>query len=418
MNSKDIIEAFSYVAKEKNIDKNNLSGIIEEIFMSMIVKKYGEDYQDNFSTIVNMDRGEIEIFHEKTVVDNVKDHIVEIAVKDAIKIDDTLVVGDMYIDIIDPSIFGRRLIAHAKQHLAQKIKDIEKESVYNEFINKINNIYSGYVHQIQRDRIFITDNDKIEIIIPKSEQIYNDHFRRGEQIRGLIKSVDFYPGRSPEIIMSRTDNKFLEKLFELEVPEIEDGIIEIKKISRAPGDRSKVVVFSSDRRIDAVGACVGMKGSRIQSIVRELNGEKIDIINWSEQAPIMLSRALSPVKPIDLYIDEKDKYALAIFKDEDLAMAIGRNGANLRLSQEVTGYTINAKSETDYLKDKSVDISGIEGITDKIKNILIENNIINTKIFFDTSEEELLKMKGLGAKTLEKLKISINDSLKSPINNE
>ena len=233
MNSKDIIEAFTYVAKEKNIEKNNLSSIIEEIFTSMIVKKYGEEYEENFSTIVNMDRGEIEIFHEKTVVDNVKNTITEISVKDAIKTDDTLVVGDMYIDIINPDVFGRRLIAHAKQHLAQKIKDIEKESVFNDFINKIDNIYSGYVHQIQRDRIFITDNDKIEIIIPKSEQIYNDHFKRGEQIRGLIKSVDFNTGRSPEIIMSRTDNKFLEKLFELEVPEIEDGIIEIKKISRS-----------------------------------------------------------------------------------------------------------------------------------------------------------------------------------------
>ena len=416
MNSKDIIEAFTYVAKEKNIEKNNLSSIIEEIFTSMIVKKYGEEYEENFSTIVNMDRGEIEIFHEKIVVDNVKNNITEISVKDAIKTDDTLVVGDMYIDIIDPSVFGRRLVAHAKQHLAQKIKDIEKESVYNEFINKIDHIYSGHVHQIQRDRIFITDNDKIEIIIPKSEQIYNDHFKRGEQIRGLIKSVDFFPGRSPEIIMSRTDNKFLEKLFELEVPEIEDGIIEIKKISRSPGDRSKVIVFSSDRRIDAVGACVGMKGSRIQSIVRELNGEKIDIISWSEQPAIILSRALSPVKPVDLYIDEKDKYALAIFKDEELAMAIGKNGSNLRLSQEVTGYTITAKSETEYLKEKSVNISDIDNISEKIKNILIENDITDSNKFFDTPEEDLLELKGLGAKTLEKINTSISDHLKLSLN--
>ena len=319
----------------------------------------------------------------------------------------------MFIDIINPDIFGRRLIAHAKQHLAQKIKDIEKESIYNEFVSKVDNIYSGYVHQIQRDRIFITDNDKIEIIIPKTEQIYNDHFKRGEQIRGLIKTVEFYPGRSPEIIMSRTDNKFLEKLFELEVPEIEDGIIEIKKISRAPGDRSKVIVYSSDRRIDAVGACVGMKGSRIQSIVRELNGEKIDIINWSEQPAIILSRALSPVKPIDLYIDEKDKYALAIFKDEDLAMAIGRNGSNLRLSQEVTGYTITAKSETEHLKDKKVDISSIKDLSDKFKTILIENNITDSTILFETEDEDLLKLKGLGVKTVDKIKNIVTEYLKS-----
>ncbi len=412
MNSKDIIEAFTYVAKEKNIEKNNLAGIIEELFTSMIVKKYGEDYEDCFSTIVNMDRGEIEIFHEKMVVDNLKDDIREISVKDAIKTDDTLIVGDMFIDIIDPSIFGRRLIAHAKQHLAQKIKDIEKESVYNEFINKIDNIYSGYVHQIQRDRIFITDNDKIEIIIPKSEQIYNDHFKRGEQIRGLIKTVDFNPGRSPEIIMSRTDNKFLEKLFELEVPEIEDGIIEIKKISRAPGDRSKVIVYSSDRRIDAVGACVGMKGSRIQSIVRELNGEKIDIINWSDQPAIILSRALSPVKPIDLYIDEKDKYALAIFNDDDLAMAIGRNGSNLRLSQDVTGYTITAKSETDHMKDKKVYIKDISDLSDKLKSLLIENDIDDSNKLFEVEDQVLLEIKGLGSKTIDKIKDIVTEYLK------
>ena len=413
MNSKDIIEAFSYVAQEKNIEKTYLAGIIEEIFNSMILKKYGEEYESSFSTIVNMDRGEIEIFHEKKVVNVVDNNVTEISIEDAIKDDNTLIVGDVYIDIIDPSIFGRRLIAHAKQHLAQKIKDIEKESIYNEFKNKIHNIYSGYVHQIQRDRIFITDNDKIEIILPKNEQIFNDHFKRGDQIRGLIKSVDFVPGKSAEIIMSRTDNMFLEKLFELEVPEIEDGIIEIKKISRAPGDRSKVVVFSSDRRIDAVGACVGMKGSRIQSIVRELNGEKIDIINWSDQPALMISRALSPVKPIDLYIDENKLYALAIFKDDDLAMAIGRNGSNLKLSQNITGYTITAKSETDHMKSKKISISDLKTLSEKYKNLLIDNEIIDTTVYLDKSEDELLEIKGLGPKTVEKINEIINNELKS-----
>ena len=413
MNSKDIIEAFTYVAKEKNVEKTYLTSIIEEIFTSMIVKKYGEEYEANFSTIVNMERGEIEIFHEKEVVDIVKDEVTQISVQDAIKTDNTLVVGDMYIDIVNPDIFGRRLIAHAKQHLSQKIKDIEKESIFSNFKNKINTIYSGYVHQIQRDRIFVTDINKTEIVLPKSEQIYNDHFKRGEQIRGLIKDVDFSPGRSPEIIMSRTNNTFLERLFELEVPEIEDGIIEIKKISRAPGDRSKIVVYSSDRRIDAVGACVGMKGSRIQSIVRELNGEKIDIINWSEQPAILISRALSPVKPIDLYIDEDDLYALAIFEDDDLAMAIGRNGSNLKLTQAVTGYTITAKSESEHLESKSIDIDAIDGLSDKYKSIFKENNINTSKDFFATANEDLLALKGIGEKTLDKISETINKQLKS-----
>ena len=413
MDSKQIIEAFTLLSKDKNVEKTYLSSIIEDIFESMLLKKYGEENEDIFSIIVNMDRGDIEIFHEKIVVDVVKDEVTEISIEDAIKTDDTLVVGEMYIDIINPDSFGRRLISHAKQHLSTRIKDIEKESIYNDFNNKIDTIYSGYVHQIQRDRIFVTDNDKIEIILPKSEQIYNDHFKRGDQIRGLIKSVDLKFGKSPEIIMSRTSNTFLQKLFELEVPEIEDGIIEIKNIARAPGDRSKIVVYSSDRRIDAVGACVGMKGSRIQSVVRELNGEKIDIINYSEQPALIISRALSPAKPIDLYIDENKKLAVAIFNDDELAIAIGRNGSNLKLTESVTGYTIDAKSESQHSLSKNIKIKDLKEISEKFKNLLIDNNIKETSEFFKADKEVLLELKGLGEKTLEKLILNIKDELKN-----
>ena len=413
MDSKQIIEAFTLLSKDKNVEKTYLTSIIEDIFKSMLLKKYGEENEDIFSIIVNMERGDIEIFHEKIVVDVVKDEVTEISIEDAIKTDDTLVVGEMYIDIINPDSFGRRLISHAKQHLSTRIKDIEKESIYNDFNNKINTIYSGYVHQIQRDRIFVTDNNKIEIILPKSEQIYNDHFKRGDQIRGLIKSVDLKFGKSPEIIMSRTSNTFLQKLFELEVPEIEDGIIEIKNIARAPGDRSKIVVYSSDRRIDAVGACVGMKGSRIQSVVRELNGEKIDIINYSEQPALIISRALSPAKPIDLYIDENKKLAVAIFNDDELAIAIGRNGSNLKLTESVTGYTIEAKSESQHSLSKNVKIKDLKDISEKFKNLLIDNKIKETSEFFNTDKEVLLELKGLGEKTLEKLTLNIKEELKN-----
>ena len=412
MDSKQIIEAFTLLSKDKNVEKTYLASIIEDIFKSMLLKKYGEENEDIFSIIVNMERGDIEIFHEKLVVDVVKDEVREISIEDAIKTDDTLITGEMYIDIINPDSFGRRLISHAKQHLSTRIKDIEKESIYNDFNNKIDSIYSGYVHQIQRDRIFVTDNNKIEIILPKTEQIYNDHFKRGDQIRGLIKSVDLKFGKSPEIIMSRTSNIFLQKLFELEVPEIEDGIIEIKNIARAPGDRSKIVVFSSDRRIDAVGACVGMKGSRIQSVVRELNGEKIDIINFSEQPALIISRALSPAKPIDLYIDENKKIAVAIFNDDELAMAIGRNGSNLKLTESVTGYTIEAKSESQHSLSKSLNINDLSNLTDKFKKLLIENNINDTTTFLKTEKDVLLSLKGLGEKTLEKITLSIKDELK------
>jgi len=413
LDSKQIIEAFTLLSKDKNVEKTYLTSIIEDIFKSMLLKKYGEENEDIFSIIVNMERGDIEIFHEKIVVDVVKDEVTEISIEDAIKTDDTLVVGEMYIDIINPDSFGRRLISHAKQHLSTRIKDIEKESIYNDFNNKINTIYSGYVHQIQRDRIFVTDNNKIEIILPKSEQIYNDHFKRGDQIRGLIKSVDLKFGKSPEIIMSRTSNTFLQKLFELEVPEIEDGIIEIKNIARAPGDRSKIVVYSSDRRIDAVGACVGMKGSRIQSVVRELNGEKIDIINYSEQPALIISRALSPAKPIDLYIDENKKLAVAIFNDDELAIAIGRNGSNLKLTESVTGYTIEAKSESQHSLSKNVKIKDLKDISEKFKNLLIDNKIKETSEFFNTDKEVLLELKGLGEKTLEKLTLNIKEELKN-----
>ncbi len=412
MDSKQIIEAFTLLSKDKNVEKTYLSSIIEDIFKSMLLKKYGEENEGIFSIIVNMERGDIEIFHEKIVVDVVKDEVTEISIEDAIKTDDTLVVGEMYIDIINPDSFGRRLISHAKQHLSTRIKDIEKESIYNDFNNKVDSIYSGYVHQIQRDRIFVTDNDKIEIILPKSEQIYNDHFKRGDQIRGLIKSVDLKFGKSPEIIMSRTSNTFLQKLFELEVPEIEDGIIEIKNIARAPGDRSKIVVYSSDRRIDAVGACVGMKGSRIQSVVRELNGEKIDIINYSEQPALIISRALSPAKPIDLYIDENKKLAVAIFNDDELAIAIGRNGSNLKLTESVTGYTIDAKSESQHSLSKNIKIKDLNSISEKFKSLLIDNKIKETSEFFNTDKEVLLELKGLGEKTLEKLILNIKDELK------
>ena len=402
MDSKQIVEAFKILAKEKNIEKENLSSIIEELFTSLLMKKYGEENIDNFSVIINMDKGDVEIYHEKNVVETVVDELTEISLSDAKKIDKTLELDELCIEVVDPSIFGSRVINTAKQHLSQKIKDIEKQSIYEKFITKSKEIYTGYVHQIQRDRIFIVDEDKIELILPKSEQIPSDRFRRGEQVRGIIKSVD-YTIRGPEIILSRSDNEFLERLFELEVPEIEDGIIEVKKISRVPGDRSKIVVYSSDRRIDAVGACVGMKGSRIQSIVRELNGEKIDIINWSDQPEILISRALSPAKPIDLYIDEEKSYALAVFDDDEINRAIGKEGANIRLTKSVTEFNIDVIKKSDYLKNKAVKINDLTTLTDKHKNILIDNGLDDTKQFLDTSKEDLLKFKGLGEKTLEKI---------------
>tara|TARA_Y100001970_G_scaffold42776_1_gene53239 strand:- start:8364 stop:9602 length:1239 start_codon:yes stop_codon:yes gene_type:complete len=410
VNSKDIIDAFTYVANEKGIDKVSLTAIIEDIFLTLISKKFGEDNEDKFSVIVNMDRGEIEIFQEKDVVDEIKDINNEILLSDALKIDKTLSVGDICIDILDPGTFGRRLINTAKHHLLNKIKDVEKKSVYDEFVNKVHDIYSGYVHQIQRNRIFITDENKNELILPRSGQIPNDRYKRGQQIRGLIDSVE-YSVKGLEIVLSRTSNIFLKRLFELEVPEIDDGIIEIKAISREPGERSKVVVFSSDRRIDAVGACVGMKGNRIQSIVRELNGEKIDIINWSDKPEILISRALAPANPINLLIDEEKPYAVAIFEDDDLAIAIGSNGQNIKLASDVTEYTIDVIKKSDYESNQEVALSSIEGLSDKIINLLSDNGIKTSKDFLAAEEETLLEIKGFGEKTCDKVREIIKEGL-------
>ncbi len=410
MNSKDIIDAFTYVANEKGIDKVSLTAIIEDIFLTLISKKFGEDNEEKFSVIVNMDRGEIEIFQEKIVVEKIQDSNNEILLKDALKIDNSMTVGEVCIDILDPSTFGRRLINTAKHHLLNRIKDVEKKSVYDEFVNKVHDIYSGYVHQIQRNRIFIADENKNELILPRSGQIPNDRYKRGQQIRGLIDSVE-YSTKGLEIILSRTSNIFLKRLFELEVPEIDDGIIEIKSISREPGERSKVVVFSSDRRIDAVGACVGMKGNRIQSIVRELNGEKIDIINWSEKPEILISRSLAPANPINLLIDEEKPYAVAIFEDEDLAIAIGSNGQNIKLASDVTGYTIDVIKKSEYESNQEIDLNSIDGLSDKIVNILSDNNINTSKDFLTKDKDELLKVKGFGEKTYDKTKDIIKDSI-------
>ena len=412
MNSKEIIDAFTYVANEKGIDKTSLTAIIEDIFLTLISKKFGEENEEKFSVIVNMDRGEIEIFQEKLVVEKIQDENNEIILNDALKIDNTMTVGEICIDILDPSIFGRRLINTAKYQLLTKIKDVEKKSVYDEFINKVHDIYSGYVHQIQRNRIFIADENKTELILPRSGQIPNDRYRRGQQVRGLIESVE-YSTKGLEIILSRTSDIFLKRLFELEVPEIDDGIIEIKSISREPGERSKVVVFSSDRRIDAVGACVGMKGNRIQSIVRELNGEKIDIINWSDKPEILISRSLAPANPINLLIDEEKPYAVAIFEDDELAIAIGSNGQNVKLASDVTGYTIDIIKKSEYETNQAIDLSSIKNLSDKIIKLLSENNIKTSKDFLIAEADTLLDIKGFGEKTYEKVKQIIQEAIAS-----
>ena len=343
MINREIVEAFSAVAMEKNIDRRSLADIIKGIFETMILKKY--DTLDGFDVIVNLDKGEIEIYRLKTIVKEVTDPDIESLVEEAKEVETDLNVGDEFIEIIDIDTFGRRLIASAKQNFVQRIKDAEKEIVMDEYKDRLGEVIIGDVYQERRRDVYIMVG-KTEVILPEREQIPGERYRRGNSIRAVINAVESTM-HGPEIIVSRASSEFLERLFEIEVPEIFDGIVEIKTVARIAGDRSKIAVISNDKRIDPVGACVGMKGIRIQSIVRELNNEKIDIIPWSDNPLIYIQRALSPAKPISTEIDEERKKATIIVPDEEYALAIGKNGQNITLSNQLTGYEIEVFRESD-----------------------------------------------------------------------
>jgi N utilization substance protein A len=407
---REIIESFSAIAREKNIDRTHLGSIMEELFLTLIQKKYGEEYT-NFSVIVNMDKGTIEIYQEKTVIKEVTNPVIEISLDEAQQVEPDLEVGDPFIEIIDPTDFGRRLISTAKQFLSQRIREIEKQSVFDEYQQLVGTIATGDIHQVRRDNVYI-NIDKVELRLPRTEQIPSERYRRGATIRALIKSVDM-TAKGPDIVVSRADNDFLIRLFEMEVPEIEDHIIEIKRVARAPGDRSKIVVYSHDRRIDAVGACVGMRGSRIQSIVRELNGEKIDIINFSEQPEILVSRSLSPAKPVNLLIMEDRPYIMAVFSDEELPTAIGRNGQNIALASEVTGYTIDAVKQSEYEgpKRRTIYLDELEGLRKTQVEVLAQADIHTADEFLDSTAEDILALKGFGPKTYEKVHATISQAV-------
>lgn len=397
----EIIEAFKEIAKEKNLDKESLVEIIENTFYFMIKKKFGTT--ENFDVIVNMEKGEIEIYNSKLIVEKVENPNTEIDLKTAKKYEPDLEVGEMFVEIIDPESFGRRLIISAKQNLTQKIREAEKEIVYDQFKNRVGEIIIGDVSQINRDEIFIS-YDKLEVTFPKKEQIYNERYRRGDSIRVIIKEVAKTP-RGPEIIVSRVDPRFLIRLFEIEVPEIYDGIIEIKSVVREPGDRAKVAVISNDKRIDPVGACVGMKGVRIQSIVKELNNEKIDIINWSEDPEVFISQALSPSKPISVTVNREDKSARAIIPDDQISLAIGKGGQNIRLASELVGYKIEPVKQSDLFKkdEEKIDIRMIDKLSLNLQNKLIEHGFDTADKVLDAGKDVLVKIPGIGNKKAEKI---------------
>ena len=406
MINKELVEVFSEIAREKNVERSELGSIIESLFLHLVERERGE--ASNCSVIVNLDKGEFEIYVEKMIVEDVEDPVMEITLEEISEVDsemaNDLSVGDSYIEIIDPMIFGRRMIHVAKQFFSQKLQDVEKKYIYEDYANRIGEIVIGTVHQIQRDNIFV-NIEYAELRMPRKELIQSERYRRGDTIRAVIKSVEITT-RGPDIIISRSDNHFLYKMFEMEVPEIEDGVIEIRSIARYPGERAKIIVQSHDRRIDPVGACVGMRGSRIQAIVRELNNEKIDIVNFSEQPEVLISRALSPAKPLDLYIDDDRNYCIAIFDDDDLEMAIGRRGVNINLASNVTGYKIDAFGKNEYEQkqaEQNTLLSDIENVPVRSIKPLKENDILSISDLMNSSEEKLLDIKGISEKSLEKI---------------
>ena len=406
MVNRELIEVFSEIAREKNVERSELGSIIEGLFLHLVERERGDS--SNCSVIVNLDKGEFEIYVEKNIVDDVEDPVMEITLEEISQVDsdmaNDLEIGDTYVEIIDPMIFGRRMIHMAKQFFSQRLQDVEKKYIYEDYANRVGEIVIGTVHQLQRDNVFV-NIDHAELRMPRKEQIKTERYRRGDSIRAVIKSVEI-TSRGPDIVISRSDNHFLYKMFEMEVPEIEDSIIEITSIARNPGERAKIIVRSNDRRIDPVGACVGMRGSRIQAIVRELNNEKIDIVNYSEQSEILISRALSPANPLDLYIDDDRKYCIAIFDDDDLELAIGRGGVNVNLASKVTEYRIDAFGKKEYERkqvEQETLLSEIDKMPKRAIKPLEENEIKTVSELLNSDEEKLLDIKGISEASLEKI---------------
>ena len=402
MINRELIDVFSEIAREKNVDRSELGSIIEQLFLHLVERDRGDS--SNCSVIVNLDKGELEIYAERDIVDDLMDPVLEITLEEALKLapGENFQVGETFVEVIDPTIFGRRLVTAAKQFFSQRLQDVEKRYVYEDYSQRIGEIVVGTVRQIQRDNIYI-NIDQAELLMPRREQIITERHHRGDTLRAIVKSVEV-TNHGPEIVISRTDNHFLYKLFEMEVPEIEDGIIDIQAIARQPGDRSKIIVRSNDRRIDPVGACVGMRGSRIQAIVRELNNEKIDIVNFSEQPEVLISRALSPAAPLDLYIDEDDKYCVALFNDDELEFAIGRGGVNINLASRITNYRIDAFGKKEYdrnQKQQATPLVEIPDFTSVKAKLLNAAGIVTISDLLNADEKEILAIDGFGEKTLE-----------------
>ncbi len=402
MEQLNLVETFSEFKEFKNIDRETMMIILEDVFKHMLIKRFGT--ADNFDIIVNIDKGDLEIWRYRTIVedDKLEDEYTEVPFSEAIKIEPDFEPGEELSEEIKLEGFGRREILSIRQNLISKIQEYEKNNIFLKYKEKIGEIIAGEVYQVWKKEILVLDDENIELILPKSEQIPSDFYRKGDTIRAVVSKVEM-KNNTPFIILSRTSEVFLERLFEAEVPEVYDGLISIRKIVRVPGERAKIAVESYDDRIDPVGACVGMKGSRIHGIVRELKNENIDVINYTTNPSLFIQRALSPAKVSSITIEEENKKADVFMKSDQVSLAIGKGGYNIKLAGKLSGYEIDVYRDTDTetedveLQDFSDEID--QWIIDELKTIGCDT----AKSVLDLDVKELVKRTDLEEETINEV---------------
>lgn len=402
MNSIELVDSFSEFKELKNIDKQTMQHILEDVFRAMFKRKFDTD--EHIDIIVNIDKGDVQIFLNKEIVDDgeVEDPNTEIAYSDAIKVEPDFEIGEEVTEEFRFADFGRRNVLSLRQNLISRILELEKDHLYKKYKERVGDIVTGEVYQVWKKEILVMDDDSNELILPKSEQIPSDFFKKGESVRAVVAKVDMR-NSTPVIILSRSAPEFLERLFELEVPEVFDGLITIKKIVREPGERAKVAVESYDDRIDPVGACVGMKGSRIHGIVRELRNENIDVINYTTNNQLLIQRSLSPAKVTSMDIIEEESRVKVYLKPDQVSLAIGRGGNNIKLAGKLSGY------EIDVYRDGEVDIEDVdlEEFADEIDSWIIDElkaiGCDTAKSVLEISIEDLTQRTDLEKETIEEV---------------
>jgi len=404
MDSSVLIESFSEFAKSKNVDRPTMIRILEDVFKTMIRRKF--EYDDNFDIIINVDKGDLEIWRFREIVDDDSEDIWDhdkVSLSEARKIEPDFEIGEEVAEEVKLMDFGRRMVMTARQTLIQKVKDLEKDILFQKYKDLVGEIINGEVYQVLSREVLLIDGEGNELTIPKSEQISKDRFRKGESVRAIVDRVEIING-NPRIILSRVSPTFLERLFESEVPEVYDGLITIKKVVREPGERAKVAVESYDDRIDPVGACVGMKGSRIHSIVRELQNENIDVINYTENLDLYISRALSPAKLTSIKIEEQSKRVSVYLKPDQVSLAIGKGGQNIKLASRLVDMEIDVFRELDGVEDEDVALTEFsDEIEDWIIDELRKIGLDTAKSVLNLSSDELMRRTDLEEETIKNI---------------